>query len=131
MLAIILTTSLKIIFMYGAMQEGEILFWLRRLFENFVSLFPVSVQFYLRKPLFDCMFCMSSVWGLTFILLPLPFWLDIILCVAGLNYIWSSLIGFLHVEKDEAEEDKQVVQENIILLNNKIQKLEERIFPLG
>src|SRR5690242_7557171 len=107
MLEVILLTSLKIIFIYGAMQEGEILFWLRQLLERFVALFPAKYQFYLRKPLFDCMFCMSSVWGLIFLFLPMPLFVEIILSVAGLNYLLSALVGFLHAAKDEAESNQE------------------------
>ena len=102
-LMVVVLTSLKVVFAYGALQQDEVLFWLRKLLERFVALFPVKVQFYLRKPLFACMFCMSSVWGITFVFLPLPLWLDIILSVAGLNYLFSALVGFLHTEKDENE----------------------------
>lgn len=116
--------SLKIIFMYGAMQEGEVLFWFRQLLEKFVAMFPVNVQFYLRKPLFDCLFCMSSVWGVTFVFLPMPLFIDIILSVAGLNYLWSALVGFLHAAKDEAEERTTELEE-------RISKLENEMWPLG
>ncbi len=120
----IIIISLQIVFMYGAMQEGEILFPFRKLLENIVSKFPVSWQFYLRKPLFDCLFCMSSFWGITFAFLPLPWWLNIIFCVAGLNYLWSAFIGYLHAAKDATEEKQAEI-------NAQIKDLEKRIFPLG
>lgn len=133
MLTIILITSLKIIFMYGAMQEGEILFFLRRFFEWCLSKLPIKAEQYLRKPLFDCMFCMSSIWGFTFLVLPMPYILDLILSIAGLNYLWSALVGFLHAGKDVAEEQREDVEtlhENIEMLNDKIEYLKRRIFPL-
>lgn len=97
--------SLKIIFMYGSMQEGHILFPFRKLLETIVSKFPVNWQFYLSKPLYDCLFCMSSVWGLLFIYIPMPLWINIILSVAGLNYLWSALIGFLHAKTEASEKE--------------------------
>jgi hypothetical protein len=100
----VLLVALKVVFVYGAMQEDEVLFPLRRLLEKIVALFPAKYQFYLRKPLFGCMFCMSSVWGITFTFLSLPLWIDIVLSVAGVNYLISALVGYLHKAKNTAEE---------------------------
>lgn len=92
-------TSLKIVFVYAAMKEGMILFPLRRLFESMLSLAPASINFFLRKPLFDCLFCMSSIWGIIFTYFAFDFtlqYLFLILQVAGLNYLLSIAIQWFN-----------------------------------
>jgi hypothetical protein len=44
------------------------------------------------------------------LLVPMPYILDLVLSIAGLNYLWSSLIGFLHAQKDEAEEKIETLE---------------------
>jgi hypothetical protein len=130
-LTVVILVSLKILFMYGAMKEDEVLYPLRKILENFVSLFPVKIQFYLRKPLFDCVFCMSSVWGLTFVFVPLPLWIDIILSVAGLNYLWSSVIGYLHEAKEQIEEGECTRDKIIIDVSLNEEKFKDTMIKLN
>jgi hypothetical protein len=52
--------------MYGAMKPGNIFFFLRLFFEYLLNFFPPKWQLELSKPLFECVFCMSSVWGIAF-----------------------------------------------------------------
>lgn len=118
---LIAITSLKVIFLYGAMQEDEILFRFRQLLERFVSVLPCNIQGFIAKPLFECMFCMSGFWGLVFLFLPLPWYIDTVLCVAGLNYVlqnmfhredytreqFRSQLSNLHKRIKELEDDKQ------------------------
>ncbi len=101
-LFVVILIALKIAFVYGAMQPDNILFSLRRLLEKGLSYLPEKINLYLRKPLFDCMFCMSSFWGLVFFFVPLPLWLDVILSIAGLNYLLSTIIHYYH---DQAQKD--------------------------
>lgn len=47
---------------------------------------------YIKKPLFDCVYCMSSVWGTLFFILflsnyPLYLWVIFVFCLTGLNSI--------------------------------------------
>lgn len=92
--------------MYGAMQEGGILFFLRRFFEKSLAKLPLQVEQKLRKPLFDCMFCMSSVWGCFFVFIPLPYFLDVILSVAGLNFLLMSLLEYFKYRSEDEESFK-------------------------
>ena len=92
---IIFTTSLKILFVWAAMQPGMILYPIRWLMDQLLYLLPIKIMLYSRKPLYDCMFCMASVWGFVF---TREYWalswdyFNLLFAIAGLNYIIEFLI---------------------------------------
>jgi hypothetical protein len=87
--------SLKILFVYGAMKEGMILFKLRQFFDLILSPLPANIRLSLMHPLYNCLFCMSSFWGIIFTLyhFELSFaYLFFLLQIAGINYLLSLII---------------------------------------
>ena len=102
LLQLAILTSLKILFVHAAMKEGMILFWLRRIIDSVLQPLPVLLQLWIRKPLYECLFCMSSVWGMLF---TIDLWsltweyLQFLMAVAGVDYIIQWLV------MDEKEED--------------------------
>jgi len=92
MLEAVAITSLKILFVWGAMQEGNILFILRRAMDWMIEPLPPRVFLIVRKPLYDCLFCMASVWGTILswhVTNDHLSWLYVqfLFAVAGLNYL--------------------------------------------
>lgn len=101
----VILTSLAVCFMYIAMKPGMIFFPLRLLFEKLLELLPIKMNLYLRHPFFNCIICMSSVYGILFTIDIFSFswqYLLFIFQVGGLNFILSLFIHFFH---DRAEED--------------------------
>ncbi len=91
-------TSLMITFMWGAMQVGMIFFWLQQLIDKGLSYFPIKIHLILRKPLYECIFCMSSFWGVLFTAKYFSFslnYLYLILTIGGINYLISTFIEAL------------------------------------
>lgn len=92
---LVLFTSLKIVFVWGAMHKGGVLFPLRWLLESILNLLPLKVEMILCKPFYDCLFCMSSVWGTLFTIQYFSFswaYLQLLLTIGGLNYILQYLL---------------------------------------
>lgn len=95
MLELAFITSLKVVFVWAAMQEGMILHWLRRLIDWMISPLPPKVFLWLRKPMYDCLFCCSSVYGLLFTWyyeMTILEHIELIITVSGINYIIQWLI---------------------------------------
>ena len=112
-LIVTILTSLKIFFAYGAMKPGNILFPLRQFFDWALHWLPEKVDLYLRKPLYDCVFCMGSLWGMAFTTRYFALTIDylfLLLQVAGLNYIIASILRWYH-DQAEKEEDEQAHKE--------------------
>jgi hypothetical protein len=102
MLSLAIITSLKILFVFAAMKEGMILFSLRRIIDWMIDPLPVGVFLWLRKPLYDCLFCMSSVWGIIFTYQYAAFawhYLTLLFAVGGINYIIQTFCS----KKEEEE----------------------------
>jgi hypothetical protein len=98
--------SLKILFVWAAMQPGMILFPLRWVLEGMISFLPVRVMLWVRKPLFDCLFCMSSVWGFLFSIdqASLSFgYLVFLFTVGGINYLVET--GIVALTKEEVPDE--------------------------
>lgn len=58
-----LLTSLKILAIHVICRKGHIFFGLRNQVARFIYKTKLTV---LEKPLYDCMTCMASIWGLLF-----------------------------------------------------------------
>jgi len=98
-LVLSIRTSLIIVCIWAAMQEGMILHWLRLLMEYGIEELPcwisLKTKILLRKPLFDCLFCMSSVWGVLFTHHYFQFsflYVKLILTIGGINFLISLFI---------------------------------------
>jgi len=105
-LELTLLTSLKIIFMYGAMKPGMVFDFLPRVFDWVLHWLPMEAQLYLKKPLYDCVFCMASVWGLLFTYQYFEITVDyvfLILQVGGVNYLVATIIGWYHDQEEKNE----------------------------
>jgi len=101
-LAFVLLTSFKIMFVYVAMKEGMIFHFVPILIEHlFAALLPaknwaLTFACYARKPLYGCVICMSSIWGVLFSLNRFSFsveYLFFLFAVGGLNYLFDSIIA--------------------------------------
>lgn len=92
---LIAITSLKIVFMWAAMRPGMVFYPLRLMIDSLLMQLPTTAMLYARKPLYDCLFCMSSVWGFLFTVhvaeLSMAY-LTMLLAVGGLNYLIQQLI---------------------------------------
>src|SRR5437870_6419472 len=99
----VILTSLAIVFVYASMQPGMVFFFIRKFFERLLSYLPEKVNLYLRKPLFDCLTCCSSIYGILFSLhyFSISFnYLLFLFQVAGLNFIFSLFMRYFN---DKAE----------------------------
>lgn len=84
-----ITISLQITAIYIVFQQGNLLGWLRIKGANWLDArFGKLTSLYIQKPLWDCLGCMASVWG---VLLSWSFDLRILLCVCGINCIIYNL----------------------------------------
>jgi len=83
----LITTALVIVFFHCSYQEGGILLWLRIEIDKLFY----GKYFRLRKPLYDCLPCMSSIYGTVLYLLQFEFhvkhFILFIFSLAGLLYI--------------------------------------------
>lgn len=89
------------------MQPGHILHPLCIAINRAIDWLPPAIYLHLRKPLTECLFCMSSVWGIVFTLQYAAFtwqYLAFLFAVAGVNYLLATLIGFIHWLQEEEEE---------------------------
>jgi hypothetical protein len=114
-----LITSLKIVFVWAAMQEGMILFFLKRLIDWIIVWLPAKVYLWIRKPLYNCLFCMASFWGYIFSFEVASFswyYLEFLMTVAGINYLIQWFITATEdiVEKEPDWERGNQVFSNII-----------------
>ena len=101
-------TSLAICFLYEAYKPGMIFFPVRRLMEKALSYLPEKVNLYVRNPLFDCVVCMASVYGILFTVDIITFsfhYLLFLFQIGGLNFLLSLFIRFFH---DAAEKDLSI-----------------------
>lgn len=97
-------TSFKIVFVWAAMQEGMVLFWLRRVIDIITYLLPAWVYLRIRKPLYDCLTCMAGVWGMIFTAEYFEWswqYLQLLFLIGGINYLLDCLIK--SVFNDESE----------------------------
>lgn len=101
--------SLAITLIYVSFWEGMWLGWFR-----LAVLEPYTPTFF-RKPLFDCIICMASIWGTLiyfgyFHRFRFDFtwdnYLMTILCVGGLNTLIAGVIALAH----DCEEDRNYVK---------------------
>jgi len=101
MFELALGVSIMITAIWGMMKSGNFLYPLRWLIDSIIEWLPPKIFLYVRKPLYDCLFCMSSIWGIVF-----TFWWDIgliehcllLLKIAGINYLIQRM-----VDDDEAK----------------------------
>jgi hypothetical protein len=106
MLTLIFITSLKCLFVYEGMKEGNVLSWLRLLFIRLLLLTPHWFEQYAKKPLYDCLFCFGSLWGILFTFQYFSFtwqYLTLLFAIAGMNYLVGTFIGFVHWWQEEDE----------------------------
>jgi hypothetical protein len=99
-------TSLKVIFIYTAMKPGMILDFLPRFYDWLLHFLPAKAELYLRKPLYDCLFCCSSVYGILFTYQYFSFtvpYLFLILQAAGINYLVATVINWFHDQEEKNE----------------------------
>lgn len=94
----ILFASLKCLAIFVMMKEGGLLFKVRQLLDKII---PIPF----RKPFYECLWCMASIWGTVFYFtdtVRMNYFL-FLLCLCGWNYIMSLLINLmLHlIGKDE------------------------------
>jgi hypothetical protein len=82
--------SLQITAIYVLFQQGSLLGGVRIYLSNMLDkYFSKVTSIYIQKPLWECLFCMSSVWT---ILLTMSFDIKLILCVCGVNCIIYNLL---------------------------------------
>lgn len=138
MLTLIIITSFKIVFVYGAMQPDMILYPLRLLFEKILNKLPLTFEQYAKKPLFDCLFCMASVWGIVFTITELDWqfsfsffisYLFLLFGIAGCNYMLALLISYVHTYVESTEE--RIVEINAPALDNPLLGYKYHIFRNG
>jgi hypothetical protein len=102
-----LITSLKIVFVYACYQEGMFLFPLRRLMDKVISYLPAKVYLWIRKPLFYCLTCMSSVYGILFTYKLASFtweYLQFLFIIGGFNYLFGCFITIMAPEEKIEQE---------------------------
>ena len=100
----IVKAALAIVFIRSTMEQGQINGWVIRLFWNA----PV----WIKKPLFNCLTCMTSVWGT-----PLFFvfhhdhnilaFVGFILPLGGVMYLIDCVLTFVNQAIDENEQKSQ------------------------
>jgi hypothetical protein len=90
--------SLKCIAISVMMKEGELLFKLRQLLDRII---PISF----RKPIYECLACMASVWGTVFYFTDgiTMNYFQFILILCGWNYLTGLIIHLIRklLHKDE------------------------------
>jgi hypothetical protein len=105
---LVIYTSMKIFFVWAAMQRGMVLYPLRIIIEKMISIFPATIFLLLRKPLFDCLFCMSSFWGTFFLTKAFSKWnlvllnpygfIMLLLCIGTVNWFVEFFINKMGYE---------------------------------
>jgi hypothetical protein len=84
--------SLIITAIYTLFSEGNALSWLRVWCANQLDLcFGLKMSKYIQKPLWDCLPCMASIWG---IVLTWSFDVKLLLIVCGLNVIIDKILSY-------------------------------------
>lgn len=69
---------------YTLFQEGNVLSWIRVAVANGLDKINQRASKYIQKPLWDCLPCMASVWGMLFS------WsinVELLLIICGLNVL--------------------------------------------
>jgi hypothetical protein len=93
-----LKISLMITAIYACCQDGMVFAEIRIFIQNKLDkLFDSRVSEIIQKPLFGCLACMSSVWGVTGCIalgVPVSEWVFTVLQICGLNAIISRLLSF-------------------------------------
>lgn len=89
---IILKSMLAIVFIRSTMEQGQINGWVVRLFWN--------APIWIKKPLFDCLTCMTSIWGtLAFFLFSPEYtilaFVQFILPLGGLLFFMDCVLTFV------------------------------------
>jgi hypothetical protein len=91
MIGQVIIASLIITGLHFAFMQGNVLSPVRVFVANYLDKwFGQKVSKYIQKPLWACMPCMASVWGLILCGLNIP----VILGVCGLNVIISQAVDF-------------------------------------
>ena len=90
-----LLTSLKCTAIHVACWDGMF-------FAKHVPILPYlrRLPSLLSKPLYDCLTCMASLWGIVFGLFRFGFdihapWISFILCVCGINAVVEATLAYL------------------------------------
>lgn len=94
-----LEISLIITAIHVSMWQGMIFGWLRIYVSNLIDKLYGEFGYWIKKPLFDCLICMSGIW--TLLLYPTLFGFDFniiktILLVIGINTLIAGLISRLY-----------------------------------
>lgn len=89
---------------YVSLMDGMIFGFVRNLYEDFFNIhyhnnWRQKLMYYLSKPLFNCLPCMGSIWGLVFYSISPTvdhaviswYFLIHVVCLVGLNYIMSEI----------------------------------------
>lgn len=81
------------------------LFWEDMIFETPGEFMRMNLPSYITKPLFDCLTCMSGVWGivLSVIFLDHPGPVEVVkfvFCLGGMNTIIHAAINFFMASKE-------------------------------
>lgn len=98
--------------MYGAMKEGMIFHKLQCFFIWLLSPLSADQAEYWSKPLYACLFCMGSFWGVIFTSFYVQWewsigfmweYAMLLFCIAGVNYLIATFIGFVHWMMEEED----------------------------
>lgn len=86
--------SLQITAIHVAFSDGNIFSFIRIFFANILDkIFGVKASRYIQSPLWDCPFCMSSVWTIAF---TWTFDWRLILVVCGISFIQDKITTLVH-----------------------------------
>jgi hypothetical protein len=95
--------SLCILAVYSCTREGMLLARPKAAIQSFLDrVLGVVWSEWLAKPLFGCLTCMSSVYGVVFCFafgVPLSEWIITVLTVCGINTVFSALLKYIHYEE--------------------------------
>lgn len=71
-------------------------FWDGMIFGNIRAWMDERIPYMLRKPIYDCIICMSSLWGTSYYIIQFDFnlknYIEFILQVAGLNVLILGIV---------------------------------------
>lgn len=94
MIANAIICSLICTFLFRAFEEGMLLHPLAKLVHKATAF---KCLYWVRNPIYDCLVCMCSAWGITYCLLVIPDysvwqWAGVIAITGGLNAIIEAII---------------------------------------
>ena len=106
MLLKIILGALSIVFIKATMQQGQINGWVVRLLWR--------APLWIKKPLFGCLTCMTSVWGAALFFVyhtnyTILAFVGFILPLGGLLYLIDCVLTFATIAVDENEQKSQPV----------------------